>query len=77
MSASLMFLAFKKWITDRISHAAGFLIFLNIVDTQDDVKTWFDCLQMASMPFQRADKLCMRVHHCDRSTAVAVFANGT
>jgi hypothetical protein len=31
-----MFLAFKKWITDRISHAAGFSIFLNILNTQDN-----------------------------------------
>jgi hypothetical protein len=36
MSAGFMFLAFKKRITDRISHAAGFSIFLNVVSTQDD-----------------------------------------
>jgi hypothetical protein len=30
MSAGFMFLAFKKRITDSISHAAGFSIFLNI-----------------------------------------------
>jgi hypothetical protein len=35
MSASFMFLAIKKWITDHISHVAGFSIFLNIVNTQD------------------------------------------
>jgi hypothetical protein len=37
MSATFMFLAFKKWIIDSISHAADFLIFLSIVNTQDDV----------------------------------------
>jgi hypothetical protein len=36
MSAGFTFLAFKKRITDGISHAVGFLIFLNIVNTQDD-----------------------------------------
>jgi hypothetical protein len=36
MSSGFMFLAFKKWITDLISHAAGFSIFLNIINTQDD-----------------------------------------
>jgi hypothetical protein len=36
MSASFMFLAFKKRITDCISHVVGFSIFLNIVITQDD-----------------------------------------
>jgi hypothetical protein len=36
MSASFMFLAFKKRITERISHVAGFSIFLNIANTQDD-----------------------------------------
>jgi hypothetical protein len=36
MSASFMFLAFKKWITDCISHAVGFSISLSIVNTQDD-----------------------------------------
>jgi hypothetical protein len=30
MSAGFMFLAFKKRITDRISHAAGFLISLGL-----------------------------------------------
>jgi hypothetical protein len=28
-----VFLAFEKWITDHISHVAGFSIFLNIVNT--------------------------------------------
>jgi hypothetical protein len=36
MSAGAMFLASKKQIIDHISHAAGFSIFLNIVNTQDD-----------------------------------------
>jgi hypothetical protein len=36
MSAGFMFLAFKKRITECISHAAGFSIFLNIVNTQDN-----------------------------------------
>jgi hypothetical protein len=31
-----MFLAFKKWMTERISRVAGFSIFLNIVNTQDN-----------------------------------------
>jgi len=34
--ASFMFFAFKKWVTDRISHAAGFSIFLNFINTQHD-----------------------------------------
>ena len=36
ISASVMFFAFKKRITGRISHAAGFSIFLNIINTQHD-----------------------------------------
>ena len=36
ISASVMFFAFKKRITDRISRAAGFFIFLNIINTQHD-----------------------------------------
>jgi hypothetical protein len=36
MSAGFMPLASEKWITERISYAAGFLIFLNIVNTQDN-----------------------------------------
>jgi hypothetical protein len=36
ISTNFTFPAFKKRITERISHAAGFLIFLNIVDTQDN-----------------------------------------
>jgi hypothetical protein len=31
-----IFFAFKKRITDRISHAAGFSVFLNIINTQHD-----------------------------------------
>jgi len=34
ISVGFMFFAFKKWITDRISHAAEFSIFLNIRNTQ-------------------------------------------
>jgi hypothetical protein len=77
MSAAFMFLAIKKRITDRISHAAGFLIFLNIVNIQDDVQTRFDCLQMVSVPSKRTNKLSMHAHHSDRSAAAAIFANGT
>jgi hypothetical protein len=33
MSAGFVFLSFKKRITDRISHVAGFSIFLNILNT--------------------------------------------
>jgi hypothetical protein len=36
MSAGLMFLAFKKQITERISHVVGFSIFLNIVNIQEN-----------------------------------------
>jgi hypothetical protein len=31
-----MFFAFKKRITDCISHAAGFSVFLNIINTQQN-----------------------------------------
>jgi hypothetical protein len=34
--SAALFLAFKIWITDRISHVVGFSIFLNIVNTQDN-----------------------------------------
>jgi hypothetical protein len=77
MSTAFMFLAFKKRITDRISHVAGFLIFLNILNPQDDAQTWFDCLQIASVPSKRTNKLCTHAHHTDRSVAAAIFANGT
>jgi hypothetical protein len=36
MSACFMFLAFQKRITDCISHAAVFSVFLKILNTQDD-----------------------------------------
>jgi len=36
ISASFMFFAFKKRITDHISHAAGFSIFWNIINTKHD-----------------------------------------
>jgi hypothetical protein len=36
MSASFMFPAFKKRITDHISSVVGFSIFLNILNTQAD-----------------------------------------
>jgi len=45
-----MFFAFKKRTTDRISHAAGVSIFLNIINTQHDAYTLFRCLQIASVP---------------------------
>jgi hypothetical protein len=38
---------------------------------------WFDCLQIASVPSKRTNKLCMHAHHSDRSVAAAIFANGT
>jgi hypothetical protein len=38
---------------------------------------WFDCLQMASMPSRRTNKLCTHAHYCDRSAAATVVANGT
>jgi hypothetical protein len=34
-------------------------------------------VNMVSMPSQRNNKLCTNVHHCDLSTAVALFANWT
>jgi hypothetical protein len=37
ISAGFMFFAFKKRLTDRISYAAGFSTFLNIIYTQHDV----------------------------------------
>jgi hypothetical protein len=77
MSAGFMFLAFVKWITDHISHATGISSFLNMVKTQDNAEMQFDCLQMAPVSSQRTNKLCMHVHHHDRSIAVAIFANGT
>jgi hypothetical protein len=33
ISAGFMFFAFKKRITDRISHAVGFSVFLNVINT--------------------------------------------
>jgi hypothetical protein len=77
MSAGFMFLASKKRITARISHATGFSVFLNLLNTQDNAQTWFDCLQIASVPSKRNNKLCTHAHHRDRSLAVAIFANGT
>jgi len=77
ISAGVLFFAFKKWITDRISHAAGFSIFLNIINTQHDAWTLFKCLQILSVPCQRISKLGMHVHHRDHSAAEAIFANGT
>jgi len=38
ISASFMFFTIKKQITDHISHAAGFSIFLNIINTTRHVK---------------------------------------
>jgi len=37
ISAGFVFFAFKKQITDRISHAAWFYVFLNVINTQHDV----------------------------------------
>jgi hypothetical protein len=42
-----------------------------------DENMLFDCPQMASVPSQWTNKLCMRAHHRDRSAAAAIFANGT
>jgi len=36
ISAGVMFFAFKNRITGRISHATGFSIFLNIINTPHD-----------------------------------------
>jgi hypothetical protein len=71
------FFAFKKRITDRISHAAGFSIFLNIINTQHYKQTVFECLQIAPVPCHRINKLGTHAHHRDRSAAAAIFAKGT
>jgi hypothetical protein len=75
MSAGFMFLAFKKRITERISQAAGYSIFLNIVNTGKCVNV-SHCLQIASVPSQRTNKLFTHAHRGDRSAAAAIFANG-
>jgi hypothetical protein len=72
-----MFLAYKKRIAGHISHAVDFPVFLNIVNTQDDAKMQFDCLQMAFVPSQRTNKLCTHVQHREGIAAVAIFANRT
>jgi hypothetical protein len=72
-----MFLAFRKQITDCISYAAGFSIFLNTVNTQDNAHMLFDCLKITSVPSQRTNKLCMHAHCRDCSAAAVIFANGT
>ena len=36
IAAGFMFFKFKKWITDRISHAVAFSVFLNFINTQHD-----------------------------------------
>jgi hypothetical protein len=41
------------------------------------IHTVHDCLQMASVPSQRTNKLCTHAHHHDGSAAMAIFANGT
>ena len=77
ISAGFLFFAFKKRITDRISHAAGFFIFLSIINTQHDAWILFDCVHIASVPCHRINKLGSHLHHRNRSAAVAIFANGT
>jgi hypothetical protein len=77
MPAVFMFLAFKKRITERISHAAGFSIILNIVNAEDDAYIWFDCLQIASVTSKRTNKFCTHAHHSDRSVAAEILVNGT
>jgi hypothetical protein len=51
--------------------------FMNILNTRDEAKTWFDCLKIASVPSKRTIKLCTHAHHSDRSVAAAIFASGT
>jgi hypothetical protein len=72
-----MFLEYMKRISERISNTAGFSTFLNIVNAQDNAQTRFDCLQIASVPSKRTNKLCTHAHRRDRSAAAAIFANGT
>ena len=43
--------------------------------TQHDASTLFGCLQTASVPCQRINKLGTHGHHRDRSAAAAIFAN--
>ena len=77
ISAGFMFFAFKKRITDRISHVAGFSTFLNIINTQHDAKTIFECLWTAFAPSYRINKLGTHVHHRDSSAEFSTFANWT
>jgi hypothetical protein len=70
-------LCIQERITDRISHAAGLSVFLDIINKQHNALTLFECLQTASMPCHRINKLGTHVHHRDRSAAAAIFANGT
>ena len=63
--------------TYRISHTAGFSVFLNIINTQHDVETLFECLQTASVPCHRINNLGTHAHHHDRGAAVAILANRT
>jgi hypothetical protein len=72
-----MFFTFKKLITNRTSHAAGFSIFFNITNTQNDTKTLFECLQIPPVPCHSINKLGTHAHYRDRSAAEAIFANGT
>jgi len=75
VSTGFMFFRFKKRVTDRISHAAGFSIFLNIINTRQCVDT--ECLQIVSVPWHRINKLGTHVLLHDRSAAVAILANAT
>jgi hypothetical protein len=77
MSAGLMFLAFKKRITDRILHVALFSIFLNVLKHTGRCVNVVRLSANSSVPSKRTNKLCTHEHHSDRSVAAAIFANGT
>jgi len=77
ISPGFMFFAFKKLITDRISHAVGFSIFLNIIKIQHDALTLFECLWIASVTCHRINNFGMHTQHRARDAAVAKFPNRT
>jgi len=77
ISGGFMFFTFKKWITDRISHVMGLSISLNIINTQHEAWTLFECLWTASVLCQKINNLGTHAHHHDCSAAVAILANST
>jgi hypothetical protein len=74
MSAGFMFLALKKRITDHISHAAGFSIFVNTLKTHRTMRKRGSIV--CKLRSKKTNKLYTHAHHSDRSVAAAIFANG-